>query len=87
MKKLLAFVAVAVLCVPAMAEEKKKPTPEEQFKKMDADSDGKLTKKEFIGKRKGEKQTQAETMFTKKDKNKDGSLDLEEFKAGGKKVK
>lgn len=51
MKKFLAFFVAAVLCIPALAEEKKKPTPEEHFKKLDANSDGKVSKEEFVGKK------------------------------------
>ena len=87
MKKFLAFIVAAVLCVPALAEEKKKATPEEMFKKMDANSDGKVSKEEFVGKKKDDKLTKAEAMFKKKDKNNDESLDLDEFKAAGKKGK
>jgi len=87
MKKFLAFFVAAVMCVPALAEEKKKPTTEEQFKKVDANSDGKVSKAEFVGKKKDDKLTKAEELFKKKDKNKDDSLDLEEFKSGGKNVK
>ena len=67
--------------------DKPKATPEEAFKKMDKNGDGKVSKEEFIGKKDGEAKTKAEAAFTAKDKDKDGSLTLEEFKAGGKKAK
>lgn len=62
---------------------KAKFDPEAAFKKMDKNSDSKLSKEEFLGKREGEAKTKGETQFTAKDKDKDGSLTLEEFKAGG----
>ena len=64
------------------ADEKPKPTPEEAFKKLDKDSDGKLTIAEYKGKREGEKAAKAEEFFKKLDKDSDGSVTLEEFKAG-----
>jgi hypothetical protein len=67
---------------------KPKPNPEEAFKKMDKNADGKLSKEEFLGKREGEAKTKGETQFTAKDKDKDGSLSKEEFMAApGKKKK
>ena len=85
MKKLLMFLVAACLCAPLVSAQDKKATPEEQFKKLDTNSDGKLSKEEFVGKRKGDKAGKAEEMFKKKDKNSDGFLDLAEF--GGKKAK
>jgi Ca2+-binding EF-hand superfamily protein len=80
MKKLMAVLVALGLCVPVLAvAQEKKANPEEQFKKLDSNNDGKLTKEEFLGKRKGEKATKAEETFKKKDKNGDGSLSLEEF--------
>jgi Ca2+-binding EF-hand superfamily protein len=67
--------------------DKPKMTPEEQFKKLDKNSDGKLSKEEFLGKKEGEAKTKAETAFTAKDTDKDGSLSLAEFSAQGKKKK
>ena len=67
--------------------DKPKMTPEEQFKKLDKNSDGKLSKEEFIGKKEGEAKTKAEAAFTAKDTDKDGSLSLAEFSAHGKKKK
>jgi Ca2+-binding EF-hand superfamily protein len=85
MKKLLIVLVAFGLCAPLASAQDKKGTPEEQFKKLDTNSDGKLSKEEFVGKRKGDKAGKAEEMFKKKDKNGDGSLDLAEF--GGKKAK
>jgi hypothetical protein len=70
---------------PAPAAEEKKPVdPEVAFKRMDKDSDGKLTLEEFKGKKKGEMLTKAETQFKKLDKDSDNKVTLEEFKAGRK---
>ena len=66
-------------------EKKPKPNPEEMFKKLDKNSDGKLTKEEFVGKKEGEAKTKAEAAFDAKDKDKKGFLTLEEFKAKGEK--
>lgn len=65
------------------AEEKPKKQfdPEAAFKKMDKNSDGKLSLDEFKGKKKDEALANAEKVFKAKDKDGDGSLTLEEFKA------
>jgi len=62
---------------------KPKPTPEEVFKKKDKNSDGFLTKEEFVGKAKDA--AKAEARFAKLDTNGDGKVTLEEFKACHKK--
>ena len=66
--------------------DKPKADPAAMFAKKDANSDGKVSKEEFL---KGQKDaTKAEEAFAKKDKDKDGSLSKEEFTAaGGKKKK
>ncbi len=69
------------------AEEKKKPEPEEVFKKRDKDGDGFLTFDEFKGKLDGEKLEAAKKQFEAKDSNKDMKLSLDEFKAKVKKEK
>ena len=69
------------------AEEKKKPEPEEVFKKRDKNSDGFLTWEEFKGKVEGEKEAAAKKQFEAKDADKDMKLSLEEFKAKVKKAK
>ncbi len=84
MKKLILSLSLAsFLAAPALAEEKpKKPVDlDAAFKKMDKDSDGKLTEAEFLGKREGEQAEMGKKQFARLDKNKDGSLTLEEFKA------
>lgn len=58
-----------------------------KFTKLDKDTDGNLTVKEFIGKAKGKAQAKKEKNFKKLDKNSDGLLSAEEFAAGAKKKK
>jgi hypothetical protein len=62
---------------------KEKGSPEEAFKKKDANSDSFLSMEEFVGKAVDEAKTKAEAMFSKKDKNADSKLSLEEFSAKG----
>jgi len=63
--------------------DKPKVDPAAAFAKADANSDGKVSKEEFL---KGAKDAaKKEAQFTAKDKDKDGSLTKEEFSAGGKK--
>ena len=81
---LLAVLALGTFSVNAQAPKGEKPkmSPEEMFKKKDANGDGKVSKEEFT---KGAKDAaKAEAGFAAKDKDKDGNLTLEEFKAGGK---
>ena len=84
MKILLAIALAFGMSVSVYAADEK-PSPDEAFKKMDKDSDGKVSLAEFKGKRDGDKATKAEATFKAKDKDSDGFLTLEEFKAGGKK--
>lgn len=81
----IGFASVATINAADDAKKKKPVDPEVRFKKMDKDKDDKLSLKEFIGKRTGEKKTKAEKQFKAKDKNKDDHLTLEEFKAKRKK--
>lgn len=72
---------------PAAGADKAKPkmSPEEFFKKKDADGDGKISKDEFL---KGSKDTaKSETQFAARDKDKDGSISKEEFLKAPKKKK
>lgn len=63
--------------------DKPKPDLEAIFTKKDKDSNGKLSKEEFLDKAKDA--AKAEKQFAAKDKDKDGSLSKEEFTAPGKK--
>ncbi|MCE9518795.1 MAG: EF-hand domain-containing protein [Verrucomicrobia bacterium] len=63
------------------AADKPKADPEAAFKKKDENSDGKISKEEFVGKKDGEAKTKAEASFTAKDTDKDGFLSKEEFTA------
>lgn len=80
MKKLTLAVLLAFTLAPFAigADEKPTPDPAEVFKKLDKNSDGKLSLEEFKGKREEEA---AKKAFDRIDKNKDGSISLEEFKA------
>jgi hypothetical protein len=70
----------------AGAEKKAAPTAEERFKKLDANSDGKVSLDEMKNSPAGKKDAaKAEEMFKKKDKDSDGNLSAAEFAAGGKK--
>lgn len=94
MKKLLAWALTlgfaAGTCGGAFAADKadkKKPDPEAQFKKLDANSDGKLSLDELKGKAEGKKAEAAEKRFKALDKDNDGSVSLDEYKAGFEKKK
>jgi Ca2+-binding EF-hand superfamily protein len=76
--------AFGVVASPALAAKGNK-TPEDRFKKMDANSDGKLSKDEF--KAKAKDAAKADKAFARLDKNKDDSLTLEEVKNAGAKKK
>ncbi|HEY5311820.1 MAG TPA: EF-hand domain-containing protein [Pirellulales bacterium] len=82
---LFAAIAIIGFAAPAVAAEQK--SPEERFKKMDANGDGKLSVDEFVGKKTGENADKAKARFAKLDKDSDGSLTLAEFEAGQKKKK
>jgi Ca2+-binding EF-hand superfamily protein len=92
MKKILTALLVCGMFMPLVvgvnAQEKKGKSPEEQFKSLDKDSDGKLSKAEFVARiTDPEKKTKAETRFSRIDKNNDGFLSLEEYKEGTMKKK
>jgi Ca2+-binding EF-hand superfamily protein len=78
---LLALAAIATVTVNAQdAGKKKAPSPEEMFKKLDKDSNGSVSKEEFLASPGAKKDaTKAEERFKKMDKNGDGALSMEEM--------
>lgn len=86
MKRILALALIAGMFMPLVGTEaqQKGKSPEEQFKALDADNDGKVSKAEFVARVKddAEKKAKAEMRFSRIDKNNDGFLSLEEFKEG-----
>lgn len=91
MKRVISLSLAVAICAaplaPAFAAdppEKKKPDPAAAFKKLDKNSDGKLTLEEFKGKR---EEAEAKKGFDRMDANKDGGVSLEEFKAAREKKK
>ncbi len=83
----LALVAIAAsaLLLPVRAEEgadKPKADPAKAFAKIDANSDGSMTKEEFVASPRGQKDPEkAAKKFTKMDADANGSVNLDEFKA------
>lgn len=64
------------------AGDKPKPSPDAAFKKLDSNSDGSVSKDEFLASPAGKKDAaKAEEKFKKLDKDSDGKLTLEEFTA------
>ena len=95
MKLILSLVALAYATSTAVAAEaekagegKRKRDPEAQFKKLDANADGSLSKEEWeaspMVKRDAER---AAKVFKAKDKDADGKLTKEEFTAERKRKK
>jgi Ca2+-binding EF-hand superfamily protein len=86
MKKMLTLALIAGMFMPLLtgAQEKKGKSPDERFKALDTNNDGKLSKDEFVAQYKddAEKKGKAEMRFPRLDTNNDGFLSLEEFKAG-----
>ena len=66
--------------------KKAKRTPEDRFKKLDANSDGKLTVDELKGKAKGKRAEAMARRFKLQDTDGNGELSLEEFKTKPKRV-
>jgi hypothetical protein len=83
---ILAVASFSFAADEAKKADKPKPDPAAVFAKKDKNSDGKLSKEEFLDKAKDA--AKAEAQFAAKDKDKDGSVSKEEFTApGGKKKK
>lgn len=80
---LAAFVAVTgafAADAPKKKEGHKRPSPEQIFKKLDGDQDGKLTAAELAkSKRFDGDQAKAEQAIARMDTNKDGSVCIVEF--------
>jgi Ca2+-binding EF-hand superfamily protein len=85
----LAAVAVGMQSGSALAAGKNKGnrTPDEMFKRLDRNNDGKLSAEELQGRGKKADPAKAKARFAQLDKNNDGSVTLEEFKARGRKKK
>jgi Ca2+-binding EF-hand superfamily protein len=83
----VAVVAAFAFGAMAKAEEKKeakKHDPAKAFARMDANTDGKLTKEEFVAAFPKAKSKEAmEKKFAKMDANSDATVTLEEFTAAG----
>ncbi len=71
----------AAPAAPAAGEAKKGGGAEAAFAKKDKDSDGNLTKEEFVAGAKDP--AKAEAAFAKRDANGDGKVSKEEFAAHG----
>jgi Ca2+-binding EF-hand superfamily protein len=93
MKRMVAMVlscgfVLASIALPAQAQDEDRPQrrrpqrdPEAMFKRLDANTDNKLSKDEFLAMARNEEQKpRVEQMFARADANKDGSVTLEEFK-------
>lgn len=87
MKKLFALLMAAGMFMPVVVGAQEKKSPEEAFKALDKNGDGKLDLTEYLGNSEGEKKTKKEDRFKMLDKNNDKFLDLEEYKAGQMKKK
>lgn len=97
MKKIITLLSVLAMAATVSAAEgdakkkgdgkaKGKGDPAAAFKKMDKDSDGKVSKEEFMATPQAKKDAaKAGESFGKRDKNGDGSLSMEEFAPAKKK--
>ena len=85
MKLTLVLSALLLSAAVSYSADEKKPkaTPEEQFKKLDTNSDGFLSKEEFLASPRAKKDpAAAEKQYAAMDKKGDGKVSLEDFKAG-----
>ena len=84
----LALASFTLNAAEGDAPKKAKMDPEKVFAKLDANSDGSITKEEWAASPQAKKDAaKAEKAFTGKDKDKDGKLSKEEFTAVQKKKK
>ena len=81
------ILGLSLLSTPAMAgggKGKKKMDPAEEFKKLDTNNDGKLSKEEFEkferARKKANETKKAANQFNHLDSNNDGFISLEEFR-------
>ena len=91
MKKLMTVLSVLALSASFVmaaevakdekkADKKNTATPEERFKKLDSNADGKISMEEWNASPMAKKDaTKAAEQFTKKDKDGDKNLSMEEF--------
>lgn len=79
---LLVGFTVAFSEAEAAAKNKKKDASG-QFKQLDTNNDGKLSRDEFSKFGKAGKEKQANKLFAKLDENNDGSISMDEFKKVG----
>lgn len=79
----LVTLGLCAFTLAASAQEKKKPNPEQVFKRSDLNKDGSITLEEFKNtKRKKEVAEEAlEKRFKRMDADENGLVTLEEFKA------
>jgi Ca2+-binding EF-hand superfamily protein len=92
MKQIASIVAIltlsASMVIAKEAKEKKQATPEEAFKKLDSNGDGKVSEAEFLASPGAQKDAEkAKEKFKSLDADKDGSLTLEELSAAPAKKK
>ncbi len=96
MKRIITTIAVLAVSVAFVATaqagkkpagEKKNADPEEQFKKLDTNGDGFVSKEEFAAHGKGKNKDKADAQFAKLDRDGDGKLSKDEFLSHGKKKK
>lgn len=81
------LVSAVVICSSVSAAlaaegEKKRPDPEQIFKRKDADADGSLSLEEYKKGLPEKALARADERFKKLDTSGDGKLSLDEFKAG-----
>ena len=86
---IISVLAIASFVNAAEGDAKKpKADPAKAFAKLDSNSDGSISKEEWMASPQGKKDAaKAEKAFGGKDKDKDGKLSKEEFTAAPKKKK